>query len=137
MSTKPWVICENHKPVGPGKRSRLSPDIGALAQRLEQGTHNALVPGSNPGCPTIRCAQPDIYLGWAFLCKPSWIRIMEKGTGKLEFSRQFKGVHRGYLPCGCEARFDIRMPTKFQTGQDSSSQATSLPQAAVHYIIRE
>ena len=26
--------------------------IGALAQRLEQDTHNVLVPGSNPGCPT-------------------------------------------------------------------------------------
>lgn len=26
--------------------------IGPIAQRLEQSTHNALVPGSNPGGPT-------------------------------------------------------------------------------------
>ncbi len=26
---------------------------GSIAQRLEQGTHNPLVPGSNPGGPTI------------------------------------------------------------------------------------
>src|SRR5437879_11647541 len=33
-----------------------SPDPGPLAQRLEQRTHNPLVPGSNPGGPTI-CFQ--------------------------------------------------------------------------------
>ena len=27
--------------------------VGSIAQRLEQGTHNPLVPGSNPGGPTI------------------------------------------------------------------------------------
>ena len=27
-------------------------DLGPLAQRLEQRTHNPLVPGSNPGGPT-------------------------------------------------------------------------------------
>ena len=26
--------------------------MGSIAQRLEQGTHNPLVPGSNPGGPT-------------------------------------------------------------------------------------
>ena len=26
--------------------------VGSIAQRLEQGTHNPLVPGSNPGGPT-------------------------------------------------------------------------------------
>ena len=25
--------------------------VGSIAQRLEQGTHNPLVPGSNPGGP--------------------------------------------------------------------------------------
>src|SRR5690606_1497778 len=29
------------------------PRRGPIAQRLEQGTHNPLVPGSNPGGPTI------------------------------------------------------------------------------------
>ena len=28
-------------------------DFGRIAQRLEQGTHNALVLGSNPSTPTI------------------------------------------------------------------------------------
>jgi hypothetical protein len=27
---------------------------GPIAQRLEQGTHNPLVPGSNPGGPSLR-----------------------------------------------------------------------------------
>ena len=27
---------------------------GPVAQRLEQGTHNPLVPGSNPGGPSLR-----------------------------------------------------------------------------------
>ena len=31
--------------------ARLS---GPIAQRLEQGTHNPLVPGSNPGGPSLR-----------------------------------------------------------------------------------
>ena len=33
-----------------GRDIRLS--SGPIAQRLEQGTHNPLVPGSNPGGPT-------------------------------------------------------------------------------------
>ena len=33
------------------QKCRLSP-LGPLAQRLEQWTHNPLVPGSNPGGPT-------------------------------------------------------------------------------------
>jgi hypothetical protein len=28
---------------------------GPVAQRLEQGTHNPLVPGSNPGGPSPEC----------------------------------------------------------------------------------
>ena len=32
--------------------------IGPVAQRLEQGTHNPLVPGSNPGGPS-----PESFLG--------------------------------------------------------------------------
>src|SRR5213076_2310507 len=30
---------------------RAWPRVGPIAQRLEQGTHNPLVPGSNPGGP--------------------------------------------------------------------------------------
>ena len=30
--------------------------VGSIAQRLEQGTHNPLVPGSNPGGP-IFCVE--------------------------------------------------------------------------------
>ena len=28
--------------------------VGSIAQRLEQGTHNPLVPGSNPGGPKLQ-----------------------------------------------------------------------------------
>ena len=37
---------------GPVRIRMTSPDPGPLAQRLEQRTHNPLVPGSNPGGPT-------------------------------------------------------------------------------------
>src|SRR5437762_1829168 len=33
---------------------RASARHGPVAQRLEQGTHNPLVPGSNPGGPSLR-----------------------------------------------------------------------------------
>ena len=39
---------------GPARSTTLSGACGPIAQRLEQGTHNPLVPGSNPGGPTIR-----------------------------------------------------------------------------------
>ena len=35
---------------------------GSIAQRLEQGTHNPLVPGSNPGGPTVFHSNSS-YLG--------------------------------------------------------------------------
>ena len=31
--------------------------VGSVAQRLEQGTHNPLVPGSNPGGPKVFCRR--------------------------------------------------------------------------------
>src|SRR5438445_4514188 len=40
---------------GPVRIRMTSPDPGPLAQRLEQRTHNPLVPGSNPGGPTKNC----------------------------------------------------------------------------------
>src|SRR6478752_4650328 len=33
---------------------RPLPRVWSIAQRLEQGTHNPLVPGSNPGGPSLR-----------------------------------------------------------------------------------
>ncbi len=32
----------------------------------ERDTHNALVPGSNPGCPTNRCVQPRYLMVLGF-----------------------------------------------------------------------
>jgi hypothetical protein len=32
---------------------------GPVAQRLEQGTHNPLVPGSNPGGPSLRLERSE------------------------------------------------------------------------------
>src|SRR5690606_7222910 len=40
--------------------SKLPDPRGPIAQRLEQGTHNPLVPGSNPGGPTI--PRADVLL---------------------------------------------------------------------------
>ena len=52
---------------------RAWPRVGPVAQRLEQGTHNPLVPGSNPGGPifnfrfsidnlqlSVLCDAPDV-----------------------------------------------------------------------------
>ena len=36
--------------------------VGSIAQRLEQGTHNPLVPGSNPGGP--KPEREDIHRLW-------------------------------------------------------------------------
>ena len=36
----------------PAGRAIAPAAYGPIAQRLEQGTHNPLVPGSNPGGPT-------------------------------------------------------------------------------------
>ena len=33
---------------------QITYEIGPVAQRLEQGTHNPLVPGSNPGGPSLK-----------------------------------------------------------------------------------
>jgi hypothetical protein len=44
---------------------------GPIAQRLEQGTHNPLVPGSNPGGPTFPqavCAST----AWGFCVPARW-----------------------------------------------------------------
>ena len=35
-------------------------DAGPIAQRLEQRTHNPLVPGSNPGGTTLDCPSGEI-----------------------------------------------------------------------------
>ena len=34
-----------------GEEWKIDHGVGSIAQRLEQGTHNPLVPGSNPGGP--------------------------------------------------------------------------------------
>ena len=36
--------------------------VGSIAQRLEQGTHNPLVPGSNPGGPTALNSNSPVWL---------------------------------------------------------------------------
>jgi hypothetical protein len=38
--------------------------VGPVAQRLEQRTHNPLVPGSNPGGPTNMHVSPAIAISW-------------------------------------------------------------------------
>jgi hypothetical protein len=40
--------------------SSFTYEIGPVAQRLEQGTHNPLVPGSNPGGPNLRTAKVSL-----------------------------------------------------------------------------
>jgi hypothetical protein len=36
---------------------------GPIAQRLERGTHNPLVPGSNPGRPTVKSRSTTEWIG--------------------------------------------------------------------------
>ena len=36
--------------------------VGSIAQRLEQGTHNPLVPGSNPGGPTGFSSNSPVWV---------------------------------------------------------------------------
>src|SRR5947209_13419192 len=64
---------------------------GPVAQRLEQGTHNPLVPGSNPGGPTIRflaCAR-KLYgfgrtsLGGIRIAGGSRVETNKAGTAKV------------------------------------------------------
>ena len=47
--------------------------VGPVAQRLEQGTHNPLVPGSNPGGPSPKpiSSQLQFFPGWRKLCIPA------------------------------------------------------------------
>lgn len=45
ISLPPWPLC--------ARSTTLCRRCGPIAQRLEQRTHNPLVPGSNPGGPTM------------------------------------------------------------------------------------
>ena len=56
--------------------------VGSIAQRLEQGTHNPLVPGSNPGGPTALSSYSPVLLKfihqlWAGLLDGK--KILEEG----------------------------------------------------------
>src|SRR5438105_4988591 len=46
---------------------------GPIAQRLEQATHNRLVPGSNPGGPTASNRGVGLYTAWFDRAALFWI----------------------------------------------------------------
>jgi hypothetical protein len=54
---------------------RFTYENGPVAQRLEQGTHNPLVPGSNPGGPSSESFQGRYALGLFFLTSKSLHRL--------------------------------------------------------------
>ena len=43
-------------------------NLGPVAQRLEQWTHNPLVVGSNPTGPSCLSSQPQSTYAWQFFC---------------------------------------------------------------------
>ena len=47
-----WVVGIFHPILANRYKIRMLACVGPVAQRLEQRTHNPLVPGSNPGGPT-------------------------------------------------------------------------------------
>ena len=53
---------------------------GSIAQRLEQGTHNPLVPGSNPGGPMASGKMKITMKGWAKVdpWNQGWSRVVDK-----------------------------------------------------------
>ena len=60
--------------------------IGPVAQRLEQGTHNPLVVGSNPTGPTILKSLSSMGKGFfvtSFLGKGIWMDYYRTYFGKL------------------------------------------------------
>ena len=48
---------------------------GPVAQRLEQGTHNPLVPGSNPGGPKFHFRFLILHLRLSMSCNESRVSV--------------------------------------------------------------
>jgi len=74
---------------------------GAIAQRLEQRTHNPSVPGSNPGCPTLYYSVPVHVAAciknfsfiptqncWEFVGSNRPVQLMQKFLQKISKSQQ-------------------------------------------------
>ena len=53
--------------------------FGRIAQRLEQGTHNALVLGSNPSAP-IHCICSSVGQSNGFLIRGSQVRTLSDAS---------------------------------------------------------
>ena len=69
-------------------------DVGSIAQRLEQGTHNPLVPGSNPGGPKVSGKMKIKMKGWAKVDPriKGWSRVVNR---ELWLQRFFGGGTSG------------------------------------------
>ena len=57
---------------------------GSIAQRLEQGTHNPLVEGSNPSGPNHSLAEAAGRLFTQHYILPSHSRVVDKGREKIK-----------------------------------------------------
>ena len=58
--------------------------VGSIAQRLEQGTHNPLVEGSNPSGPNHSLAEAAGRLFTQHYILPSHSRVVDKGREKIK-----------------------------------------------------
>jgi len=108
--------------------------VGSIAQRLEQGTHNPLVEGSNPSGPTLFhcrsnrqiCDQPSGH--------PSHSRVMDKGREKIKKIKghgkqkgvQYKGAHFfAFFPTFADAlHFSVTSPRERSRDEKCSRRAS-------------
>lgn len=66
--------------------------IGPIAQRLEQSTHNALVPGSNPGGPTN--TDDIIDAEFTVVYGPSWL----ERQAQIAFYKYIQNITKNKAP---------------------------------------
>jgi hypothetical protein len=106
----PTPVTRKPRKPGPVRIRKTTPISGPLAQRLEQRTHNPLVPGSNPGGPT----------------RP-------RGTGYAPFAAQLPKSER--IPSR-HCRFDLGGESAFAAGSIHAGHDVVISFAAAHRSVR-
>src|SRR5438132_1106157 len=75
---------------------RASARHGPVAQRLEQGTHNPLVPGSNPGGPSPESALLKLLVLSKTRTSSSILRTCQRGRALLNQRVELVEINRFY-----------------------------------------